>query len=186
MKFLFDLFPVILFFVAFKVWDVFVATGVVIVATGLQIAYVWWRHRKVDAMLWVSLGLVTVFGSATLLLRDDTFIRWKPTVLYWLFAVVLLGSAMLFKRNLIRKMLEEQIALPDPVWPRLNFAWAGFFTFMGLLNLGVAFHNPLCASEEECLAQWVNFKLFGSMGLMFAFIVGQGVFLAKYMPEGES
>lgn len=186
MKFLFDLFPVILFFVAYKVWDVFVATGVVIVATGLQIAFVWWRHRKVDAMLWASLGLVVVFGSATLLLRDDTFIRWKPTVLYWLFATVLLGSPVLFKRNLIRKTLEEQISLPEEVWPRLNLAWAGFFAVMGVLNLLVAFHNPLCVSDEECLAQWVNFKLFGSMGLMFAFIVGQGFFLAKYMPEGES
>lgn len=183
MKFFFDLLPVILFFVAFKVYDVFVATGVVIVATCAQISWVWFRHRKVDTMLWVSLALVIVFGGATLLLHDETFIKWKPTVLYWVFATVLLGAPLLFRRNLIRAMLEAQIQLPDAVWARLNLAWAAFFATMGVLNLAVAFHNPLCSSSEECLAQWVNFKLFGSMGLMLAFVVAQGMFLAKHLPE---
>jgi intracellular septation protein len=176
MKFLFDLFPIILFFIAFKVFDIYVATGVVIVATIAQIAWVWHRHRKVDTMLWVSLGLVVVFGGATLLLRDETFIKWKPTVLYWLFAVTLFASAQFFGKNLIRAMLSQaQMDLPEPLWARLNFAWIGFFVVMGALNLWVAFNF----STDT----WVSFKLFGSMGLMLIFIIGQGLVLAKYIPE---
>lgn len=175
MKFLFDLFPIILFFAAFKAFDIFVATGVVIVATAAQIAWVWHRHRKVDTMLWVSLALVVVFGGATLLLRDETFIKWKPTVLYWLFAVVLFASAHLFGRNLIRAMLEAQVTLPTPLWARLNLAWVLFFAAMGVLNLWVAFNF----STDT----WVTFKLFGGMGLMVVFIVGQGVVLSRYLPE---
>jgi intracellular septation protein len=176
MKFLFDLFPVILFFVAFKLFDIYIATGVVIAATAAQIAWVWHRHGRVNTMLWVSLGLVVVFGGATLILHDETFIKWKPTILYWLFAVSLLGSARFFKRNLIRAMLEQQqMELPEPLWGKLNLAWAGFFAVMGCVNLYVAFNFST--------ATWVNFKLFGFMGLMIVFIVIQGVVLAKYMPE---
>lgn len=178
MKFLFDLFPVILFFVAYKFADIYVATGVAIAATFAQIAWVHFRHGKVDRMLWVSLGLIVFFGGMTLLLRDPTFIKWKPTVLYWLFASVLLGSALLFRKNLIRQMLEEQVVLPEPVWMRLNLAWVGFFAVMGMLNLYVAYNY----SESD----WVNFKLFGGMGLMFAFIVAQGLLLAKYIEEKET
>jgi intracellular septation protein len=175
MKFLFDLFPVILFFIAFKAFDIYIATGVVIAATALQIAWVWFRHRKVDTMLWVSLGLVVVFGGATLLLHDETFIKWKPTILYWLFAVVLFGSAQFFKRNLIRRMLEEQVQAPEALWGRLNLAWVGFFAVMGVLNLYIAFNFPTDT--------WVSFKLFGGMGLMIVFIIAQGLMLAKYVPE---
>jgi intracellular septation protein len=178
MKFLFDLFPVILFFVAYKFADIYVATGVAIGATFIQIGWVHFRHGKVDKMLWVSLGLITVFGGMTLLLRDPTFIKWKPTVLYWLFAVVLLGSVLLMKKNLIRAMMEKQVALPDRVWSKLNLAWAGFFAFMGVLNLYVAYNF----SESD----WVNFKLFGGMGLMLAFIVAQGLMLSKYVEEKET
>jgi intracellular septation protein len=177
MKFLFDLFPVILFFAAYKFAGIYVATGVAIAATFAQIGWVWFRHRKVDTMLWVSLGLITFFGGATLLLHDPTFIKWKPTVLYWLFATVLLVSATLLKKNLIRKMLEEQMSLPEPLWARLNLAWVGFFAAMGVANLYVAF------TYSE--ATWVNFKLFGGMGLMLAFIVGQGLLLAKYVEEKQ-
>jgi intracellular septation protein len=177
MKFLFDLFPVILFFAAYKFADIYVATGVAIAATIAQIAWVKFRHGKVEKMLWISLGLIVVFGGMTLLLRDPTFIKWKPTVLYWLFAAVLLGSALFLGKNLIRAMLEQQVALPDPVWARLNLSWVGFFTVMGGLNLYVAYHY----SE----ADWVNFKLFGGMGLMFAFIVAQGLMLAKYVEQSE-
>jgi len=176
MKFLFDLFPIILFFIAFKAFDIYVATAVVIVATLAQIGWVWQRHRKVDTMLWVSLGLVVVFGGATLLLRDETFIKWKPTVLYWLFAVTLFASAQFFNKNLIRAMLSKaEMNLPEPLWARLNLAWAGFFAVMGALNLWVAF--------SFSTDTWVSFKLFGSMGLMLVFIIAQGVVLAKYLPE---
>ena len=177
MKFLFDLFPVILFFVAFKVFDIYIATAVVIVATVAQIGWVWHRHGKVDTMLWVSLGLVVVFGGATLILHDETFIKWKPTILYWLFALTLLGSAQFFGKNLIRAMLDQQLGLPEALWPRLNYAWIGFFAVMGALNIWVAF--------SFSTDTWVSFKLFGGMGLMLVFIILQGLMLAKYIPEDK-
>jgi len=178
MKFLFDLFPIILFFAAFKAFDIYVATGVVIAATAAQIGWVWHRHGKVDTMLWISLALVVVFGGATLILHDETFIKWKPTVLYWLFATTLFGSAQFFHKNLIRAMLEQQVELPAALWSRLNFAWIGFFAVMGVLNLAVAFNY----STDT----WVSFKLFGGMGLMILFIVLQGMVLAKYLPDEKA
>jgi intracellular septation protein len=178
MKFLFDLFPIILFFAAFKAFDIYVATGVVIAATMAQIGWVWHRHGKVDTMLWVSLALVVVFGGATLILHDETFIKWKPTILYWLFAVTLFGSAQFFGKNLIRAMLDKQVELPEALWPRLNYAWMSFFAVMGVLNLYVAFNY----STDT----WVSFKLFGGMGLMILFIILQGVVLAKYIPEEKA
>lgn len=199
MKFLFDLLPVILFFGAYKLaganpesshalatqWlggsvalsqaPILLATAVTILATFLQIALVWLRHRRVDKMLWVSLAIIVVFGGATLFFHNPTFIKWKPTALYWLFAAVLLGAAVLFRRNLIRAMLEAQIKLPDPVWDRLNLAWAAFFSLMGVLNLYVAY----TFSEEA----WVNFKLFGGTGLMLAFVLAQGLYLSRHLEE---
>lgn len=198
MKLLFDLFPVILFFAAFKVagnnkeaaaslisdWlgsaiaadqaPILLATVVVIVATIAQIAWVAFRHGKVDKMLWISLVLVVGLGGLTLFLHDETFIKWKPTLLYWSMAAGMLGG-MLFKKNAIRSMMEEQISLPEHVWPRLNLAWIGFFACMGGLNLYVAMHF---ATEV-----WVNFKLFGGMGLLIAFVIVQGLFLARYIEE---
>ena len=176
MKLLFDLFPVILFFVAYKFADIYVATAVAIGATVAQIAWVWFRHRKVDTMLWVSLGLIAVMGGMTLALRDETFIKWKPTLLYWVFALVLLGSATLFGKNLIRVMMAAaQIEAPDHVWTRLNLAWAAFFVFMGAANLYIA--------QNFSTDFWVNFKLFGSMGLMLIFVLAQGFWLSRYMPD---
>jgi intracellular septation protein len=202
MKFLFDLFPVILFFAAFKLAEqnpdtaavlastllagiggtvadaqapILLSTVTAILATFAQVGWLTLRRRKVDTMLWVSLVIIVVFGGATLVLRDETFIKWKPTVLYWLFGLTLLVSAIGFRRNLIRKMLEEEVTLPEPVWSRLNLAWIGFFAFMGVANLYVAFSFPTDT--------WVNFKLFGGMGLMFLFVIAQGLFLARYMEE---
>lgn len=177
MKLLFDLFPVIVFFVAFKVADIYVATGVAIAATFAQIAWVWFRHRKVENMLWVSLAIIVVFGGATLLLHDETFIKWKPTVLYWAFAVVLVGARYAFRKNLIRSMVGKQLELPEPVWDKLNLSWAGFFLVMGCLNLFVAFRFSTDV--------WVNFKLFGGMGLMLLFALGQGLMLSRYVDTSE-
>ena len=177
MKFLFDLFPVILFFIAFKIHGIFVATAVAIVATFLQIGWVWYRHRKVDTMLWVSLVIVTLFGGATLLLQDETFIKWKPTVLYWLFAGTLAGGALFMKKNLMKSLLSEQMQLPDVAWTRMNWSWVGFFAFMGIANLAVAYNFPTDT--------WVNFKLFGGIGLMLAFVLVQGLLLSKYMEEEQ-
>ena len=200
MKILFDLFPIILFFAAYQVGEknpesatawlaalgiglggakpgVFLATVVAIAATFGQIAWVWLRHRKVDTMLWVSLALIVVFGGATLLLHDETFIKWKPTVLYWLFALSLGLAPILFERNLIRLMMEKNVSLPDVVWSRLNFGWAGFFTLMGIANLWVAMNY----STDT----WVNFKMFGSLGLMLLFIIGQTIYLSRHIKEEE-
>jgi intracellular septation protein len=175
MKFLFDLFPVILFFIAFKVTDIYVATGVAIAASFLQVTWLKLRRKKVEPMLWASLAIIAVFGGATLLLQDETFIKWKPTVLYWLFGAVLAISALAFRRNLIRTMLSEQMQLPEAVWGRLNLSWVGFFVFMGAANLYVAYNYSTDL--------WVNFKLFGGMGLMLLFVVLQAFFLARYVEE---
>jgi intracellular septation protein len=175
MKFLFDLFPVILFYVAFKLFDIYVATAVGIGATVAQVGWLKLRGRKVDRLLWASLGIIAVFGGATLALHDETFIKWKPTVLYWLFAVVLAGGELVFRRNLIRGLVGEQLALPEQTWRRLNWSWIGFFICMGALNLFVAYNF----STET----WVNFKLFGGMGLMLLFVLAQGLMLAKHVQE---
>ena len=175
MKFLFDLFPVVLFFVAFKLSDIYVATAAAIVATIVQVAWLKLRGRHVDMMLWASLAIIVVFGGATLLLQDEVFIKWKPTVLYWLFGGVLAGAMLAFRKNLIRGLLSEQMALPEPVWARLNWSWVGFFVFMGALNLYVAYHYPTDL--------WVNFKVFGGIGLMIAFVVVQSLVLAKYLQD---
>ena len=182
MKFLFDLFPILMFFIAYKFGSIYIkaggiyiATAVSIVASIIQIGYLLIRHKKVDTAMWLSLGIVIVLGGATLISHDDTFIKWKPTALYWLFAIALLVSPLLFKKNIIRSMLSEQITLPESVWRKLNLCWAIFFIAMGLVNRYVALNY----STDT----WVNFKLFGSTALMFIFIIGQGIVLNKYLDK---
>ncbi len=177
MKLLFDLFPVILFFAVFKAYGVFAATATAIIATVAQVAWVKYRHGKVDTMLWVSLGIITVFGGATLLLHDETFIKWKPTVLYWLFSAALLFSPIFLKKNLMRALLQEKMTLPDTVWRNLNLAWSAFFAVLGFVNLYVAFNYSTDA--------WVNFKLFGATSMMILFILVQASMLSKYVVEVE-
>ena len=176
MKFLFDLFPVILFFVAFKFFGIYTATAVAIVATIAQIIYSKIRHGKVEKMLLISGLIITLFGGATLLLKDPTFIQWKPTILYWLFSVSLVGGQFIFKKNIIRNMMESQISLPENIWTKLNLAWAALFLALGFLNLYVAFNY----TQDT----WVDFKLFGITGIMFIFIVLQTLVLSKHLiPE---
>ena len=175
MKLLIDFFPIILFFVAFKAWGIYVATGVAIVATIAQIAYIHFKHGKVEPMQWVSLALILVLGGLTLVLHDKRFIMWKPTVLYWLLGAGFLISDLAFRKNPIKAMMGKQIELPERLWAKLTFAWSGFFAFMGALNLFVAFNF----SE----AVWVNFKLFGGMGLMLVFVLAQGMVLSRYIQE---
>lgn len=175
MKLLFDLFPVILFFVAYKVSGIYVATGVAIAATVAQIAWLKLRGKTVEPMLWISLAIIVVFGGATLLLHDETFIKWKPTVLYWLFAAILLGSQWIWNKNLMRTLMGSQLKLPDAVWNKVNLSWSLFFLVAGALNLYVAFNF---ATDT-----WVNFKLFGLLGLMVVFVLAQGLFLAKHVQE---
>jgi intracellular septation protein len=206
MKVLFDLFPVILFFVAYtgakrapetasaivssllgalgagasvsvEQGPILLATAVAIVATICQVGWLLARGRKVDAMLWISLAIIVVMGGLTLGLRNPNFIKWKPTVLYWAFAVVLLGTDLVLKKNLIRSMMQAQMSLPDPVWTRLNLSWVGFFVLMGTVNLYVAYNY----SEST----WVNFKLFGGIGLMVVFVILQGLMLSRFIQHEE-
>ena len=163
MKLLLDFFPIILFFVTFKTWGIMAATAVAIAATVLQIGYLWRKNGFVEPMQWVSLGVIVVFGGATILSHNDTFIKWKPTVLYWVMGVALLGGWYLMKRNGIRMLMEAQVALPEPIWLKLLWAWVVFFGLMGLLNIWVAY------SFDTDI--WVNFKLFGGLGLMLVFVL---------------
>jgi len=202
MKLLFDLFPVILFFATFKYYGsnpegaaalvgsllgsavldvkqapILLATIVVIAATAAQIAWVHFRHGKVDKMLWVSLVLVSVFGGMTLIFQDETFIKWKPTILYWAFAVSMAFASLVLKKNPMRALLGEQLTLPEPVWNKVTLSWVGFFMFMGVINLIVAFNFSTDI--------WVDFKLFGGMGLLLLFVLGQGLMLSKYVEEKQ-
>lgn len=177
MKFLFDLFPVILFFIAFKFFGIYVATAVAIIATIAQIIYCKIRHGKVEKMLLLSGAIIVLFGGATLLLKDPTFIQWKPTILYWLFSAGLVISQLFFHKNPIRAMMEKQITLPNAIWTKLNLAWATLFLALGFLNLYVAFNY----SQDT----WVNFKLFGITGIMFVFIILQTFMLSKYITSEE-
>jgi intracellular septation protein len=154
---------------------ILLATVVVIVATVAQIVWVHFRHGKVDKMLWISLGLVVVFGGLTLAFQNEAFIKWKPTILYWVFAASMGFSALVLKKNPIKAMLGEQLTLPEPIWAKLNLAWIAFFVVIGVINLVVAFNF----STDT----WVNFKLFGGMGLMLVFVLGQGMLLSKYVEE---
>ena len=174
MKFIADLFPILLFFGAYHLYDIYVATAVAVAAAVAQVAYHWLRHRHVTHMQWVTLGLLVVFGGLTLLLRDPVFIKWKPTVVNWLFCGAFLLTPLFSSRTLIERMMGQAITLPDPAWRRLNLAWAMFFLVLGALNLVVAYNF------EE--AVWVNFKLFGLMGLTLAFALAQGFYLVRQMP----
>lgn len=175
MKLLYDFFPILLFFVAYKLYGIYVATATAIVATVLQVAVFWLRHRRVEKMHVITLAIIVLFGGATLLLKDPVFIKWKPTVAYWLFAAAFLGSQFIGGKSLVERMMGHAIQTTRAVWQRLNLAWVVFFVAMGLVNLYVAYHY----SEET----WVNFKLFGLMGLTFLFVLAQGVVLARFIED---
>ncbi|MET0733393.1 MAG: septation protein A [Casimicrobiaceae bacterium] len=173
MQLLADYFPLLLFFVAFKWQGIYVATAVAIVASVVQLVWFHWR-RKLSAVHWLSFAIIVIFGGATLLLQDETFIKWKPTVLYALFGVVLAAGKLFFGRDLISALLKD-IALPTAVWTRVTWSWVAFFAFMGFANWYVAFHFPLDT--------WVNFKVWGGIGLFLLFALGQGLMLARHVTE---
>jgi intracellular septation protein len=202
MKLLFDIFPIVLFFVVFKVAEgdpdaasafasqhlgllvaggevsaklapVLLATVVVILATFAQIGWLMARRKKIDTMLWVSLGLITLLGGATIWFQNETFIKWKPSVLYWVMGTAFWLSQAVWRKNLLQVLMGGQLELPPAIWRNLNFMWIGFFAFMGLLNLYVAYSF----STET----WVEFKLFGGVGLMLAFTVAQGLYLSRHL-----
>lgn len=184
MKLLFDFFPIVLFFVTFKLYEdptqgILAATAVAILATFLQVGISWWRHRRVEKMHLVTLGLIVILGGATLLLRDEMFIKWKPTVVNWLFAIVFLGSQYIGQKSLVQRVMERNIQLPEVIWSRLNMSWVVFFAAMGALNLYVVYNFDTDT--------WVDFKLFGLMGFTLAFVVAQGFYLVRHMkPESDA
>ena len=182
MKLLFDFFPIILFFVAYKMHDdphqgFMVATAVIIAATAVQVLVMWLRERRVEKMHVAVLVIVMVFGGITLALDDEIFLKWKPTVVNWLFALVFLGSEFIGAKNVVRRLMDAKITLPDRVWTRLNVSWVLFFVVCGALNLYVVYNYDTDT--------WVDFKLFGLMGLTLAFVLGQGVYMMRHMPAGD-
>jgi intracellular septation protein len=176
MKLLYDFFPILLFFVAYKLYGIYAATATAIVATFVQVGLFWLRHRRVEKMHVITLAIIVVFGGATLALKDPVFIKWKPTIAYWLFAVAFLGSQFIGGgKSLVERMMGHAIQTTRTVWTRLNLAWVLFFIAMGFVNLYVAYNY----AEDT----WVNFKLFGLMGLTLVFVLGQGVVLSRYIEE---
>ena len=173
MKLLLDFFPIILFFIAFKVWGIYVATGVAIVATIAQIGWLRYKTGKVEPMQWVSLGVIVLFGGATIIAHNETFIKWKPTVLYWLMGGALVVGQLIFRKNLLKSLMGGQMQLPDAAWQVMTWSWSGFFAVMGVINLWVAYNFDTDT--------WVNFKLFGGIGLMLVFVVGQALYLGRYL-----
>ncbi|MBF0469828.1 MAG: septation protein A [Gammaproteobacteria bacterium] len=214
MKLLFDFFPIVLFFIAYKSYGIFVATVVAIVTSILQVAIFWLKNRRFEKMHLITLVLITVLGGATLIFQDRAFFMWKPTAVNWLFALAFLGSHFIGKKNMVERMMGHALTAPGMVWRRLNFAWVIFFVVMGIANLYVAslffdanrqlesvaggavdielcteamggeIHR-LCLFTKDREDLWVDFKLFGMLGLTFIFVIGQAFYLARHLPDSD-
>ncbi|QYZ67583.1 MAG: septation protein A [Gammaproteobacteria bacterium (ex Lamellibrachia satsuma)] len=215
MKFLADFFPVILFFVAYKLYGIYAATAVAIAASFVQVGYGWLRHRHVENMHLITLGILVIFGGLTLVLQDRTFIMWKPSVINWLFGGVFLASLFIGEKPLLERMMGGSINVPSLIWRKLNTTWGLFFILLGFLNLYVAndffiaeqalIHQTgvteidfdqcstlfqsnelkMCLNAKSLEESWVNFKLFGMMGLTMVFIILQAFYLARHMRDTE-
>ncbi len=216
MKLLVDFFPILLFFAAYKLEGIYVATGVAIAASAILVGWSWIRRRRVETMPLVTLGLLVLFGGLTLALRDPIFVMWKPTIVNWLFAAAFLGSEWIGKQSLIERMMGKAVEIPSAVWTRLNFMWVAFFVVTGLVNLFVVYigsgfftaQQALIAASglqevdlSACTTQfsgnllslcndaqareeiWVNFKLFGMMGMTLVFVIAQSFYLARHMKD---
>lgn len=175
MKPLLDFFPILIFFVCYKFFGIYTATAVAMAASVLQVVFHRVQHQRYEKMHLISLALIMILGGATLFFHNPWFIKWKPTGIYWLSSLVFLGSALFGKKTLIQKMMEKNVSLPAPIWSRLNLAWASFFIIMGALNLYVAYYFDTDA--------WVNFKLFGGLGLTLLFVFFQAIYLTKHTIE---
>ncbi len=183
MKLVFDLFPLILFFVAFRIFDIYVATGVAIAASLAQVTVHRAKHGRNEPMHLITLGVIVVFGGLTLALHDDTFIKWKPTIVNWLFAAVLLGSQLFGTRPAVQRLLGSQMNLTDAVWRRLNTNWALFFLVLGALNVYVAFYYGADLDPEVRTSRWVTFKVVGLTSLTLLFSLAQVPYIARHLRE---
>lgn len=177
MQLLVDFFPIIVFFVAFKLYGMYVATVAIIVAMAIQIVVQWFKNRTVNKMLLVSGSLVAIFGGATLALRDPIFIQWKPTIVNWLFAAAFLISQFVGSQTLIQRVMGHAVELPAQMWKQLNLMWVANFAFLGAANLYVVYNF-----DENT---WVNFKLFGMLGLTLLMAIGQAIWIAARTPERQ-
>lgn len=219
MKLLVDLLPVIVFFIAYKIEGIYVATAVAIAVSFAQVGWSWLRHRRVENMHLATLGLLVVFGGLTIALHDPIFVMWKPTVVNWLFALVFLASHFVGDRPLVQRMMAHAIEVPAQIWARLNWAWVLFFLVSGLVNLYVVYVYTgfygaqqglitatglsevdlsqcaagftgsllaLCQDAQAREETWVNFKLFGMMGMTIAFVIGQAFYLARHIKDKDA
>lgn len=219
MKLLADLFPIILFFVAYKFAGIYVATGVAIAASLVQVGWARWRHGRVETMHLVTLALLVLFGGLTIALRDPLFVMWKPTIVNWLFGLAFLGSALIGPKPLVERIMGHAVTVPAPVWRRLNWSWVVFFLALGLANLYVVYVGSgffdakaaliaasgsaeldlahcteqfsgrvlaLCEKAHESEEIWVNFKLFGMMGLTLLFVLLQALYLSRHLHEDDT
>lgn len=177
MKFLFDYFPIICFFIAYKFSNIYTATEVTIAASLIQLTVYWIIHRRFETLHALTFVFVVLLGGSTLLFHKDIFIKWKPSVIYWIFAITLLTSQFFSAKTVLERMLSDKISLAAKIWKRLNMSWAIFFILLGCLNLYVVYHFDTNA--------WVNFKLFGTLGITLVFIVVQALYMARHMPKNR-
>lgn len=177
MKQFLDFLPLIVFFAFYKMYDIYAASGALIVATALALVYSWYKYRKLEKMTLITFLMVAVFGGLTLFFHNDEFIKWKVTVIYALFAIALLVSQLVMKKPLIQRMLGKEITLPEHVWAKLNVAWALFFIICGVANIYIAFWLPQDV--------WVNFKVFGLTAATLVFTLLSGVYIYRHMPQEE-
>ena len=181
MKLLFDFFPLILFFGTYKLYGIYVATSVAIIASLGQVIWFWFRHRRFETTHLITLFVILIFGGLTLIFRDDIFIKWKPTIVNWLFAVIVLGSQFLGKRTVLERLLGQQMTLPAPIWKKVNLSWGLFFLVSGTLNLYIAFFFRTHLDDQIRTDFWVNFKVFGLLGLTLAFSIIQMLLISRHI-----
>ncbi len=178
MKIFLDFFPILLFFIAYKFGDIYIATITAIAASLIQVIYGKIKHGRFEKLSLVTFGVILLLGGATLLFRDEMFIKWKPTVVYWLLALAFLLSQFIGSKPFIQRAAEQNIQLSNIIWRRLNFSWVIFFAIMGLLNLYVV--------QNYDTNTWVNFKLFGTLGLTLIFVIFQTVYMVRHMKKGNT
>ncbi|WP_409307823.1 septation protein A [Pectobacterium sp. B1J-3] len=177
MKQLLDFLPLVVFFVVYKLYDIYIASGALIAATALALIVTWFVYRKIEKMTLVTFVMVAIFGTLTLVFHNDQFIKWKVTIIYGLFAIALLVSQFIMKKTLIQRMLGKELTLPEAVWGKLNVSWALFFLVCGLVNIYIAFWMPQNV--------WVNFKVFGLTGFTLLFTLLCGIYIYRHLPGDE-
>lgn len=173
MKLLFDFLPIFLFFIVYKLFGIYAATGVAIIASAAQLLLYRIQHKRFESMHIITFFSILLLGGATLFMHNEIFIKWKPSILYWILGLVFLGSSLLGKKPLIQRLMESNVQMPLAIWQRLNIGWSVFFLLLGTTNLYVVYHYSTNT--------WVNFKLFGTLGLTLVFIVIQSIYISKYV-----